>query len=1368
MKIKELLTLIILCPLLTVAQSGRLFSTDSELSSSLINDVHQDSKGLIWIATEDGLNRYDGSKFTIFKQNHRNSKSLLNNYVKKVFEDSENRLYFGFFNGLQIYDHATENFKEIPLLLENNEAYKAHVLCFIERKNGQVLVGTSGQGIFEIQNPDSAPAAHSVANLIASQFILNLFEDNEQNLWIITQDQGIFKIDSNNHTRQYLFNGKYQNNISTIIEDADQNIFIGSFNHGLLKYNKASDKFIPISSTENTSITSLYLLKENKILVGTDGEGLKTFLPSQQEMNETNFTFPNYNFSKAKVHSIIEDKVGNLWLGLYHKGVMLIPRRKNNFNYIGYQSFKYNIIGSSTVMSIYKDDDETLWIGTDSDGLYGISPSLKKKYHYAYDISNKGNPSTIMSIYEDSKKNLWIGTYLNGLTKLNKENDKFEYVEGLIDEKNNKVDRVFSIIEDNNNRLWIGTMGSGLFSLNLNSNEIKNHNVIRDHEDYQQRDALQNEWINCLLFSGGNKLYIGTFDGLSTLDLKTYSYINEQGTSRFLSGKIVYSLFEDKQNNLWIGTSEGLYFKPEGEEIKRKYTTEDGLPSNIISSILSDKENNLWISTSHGISKFIPSKNQFLNYFFDDGLQGNEFLKNASFASGNQLYFGSTNGVTYFDPSEIVEQQIEPNVEITGFYLQDKIVKKGMKSGKYNIVNKAIINADTLHLSHKDNDFSIEFSSLEFVNPERVKFLYKFDGGDWIKLQPGVNSVVFSDLQPDYYSFEVKAEDQGHFSDIRSLGIIVHPPWYFSIWMKFLYLGLFITLCYLIIIQIRQRQKTRERLQSYKQAREINEAKLQFLTNISHDIKTPISLIINPLKKLTLSDDNEVRQKSYRIMQRNSDRILQLIDQLIDARKLDKGQIDLKFHQVELLSFIKEIYSLFEDQVNEKNLRVEFSSEVETLDVWIDPKHFDKIIQNVLSNAVKFSPKNGLIKILITTKNLGISAATSVNKYFHIIVKDDGPGINESEIEKIFERFYQTNKKLSRSEGTGIGLHLTRSIAKLHHGTIYARNNRNGVGCKFIVSIPLGKLHLRPEEIEQDHIIDENETVKPEEKKLISPFLKDEGDSNTNNKNKPKILVIDDNQDVRNYICEELQSQYNIISASNGKSAFPIALKENPDLIVSDIVMPQMNGIKFCRKVKNNIHINHIPIILLTGKTDDETKVQGLDIGADAYLAKPFNIEILKKTIKSLIRNRKILKNSYGGHQSHNDKIEKVEIKSSDDKLIQRFMDVVSKNINNPDLNVEMIARELGISRVHLYRKLKQLTNQSARDLIRNVRLNQAGELMLSKNIMVSEVAYATGFSSVSKFSTSFREYYGISPSTYRNKNIPKDGIKKMGRDDVS
>ncbi|MDT0688767.1 two-component regulator propeller domain-containing protein [Salegentibacter sp. F188] len=1341
-----------LCPSLTAAQSGRLFSTDSQLSSSLVNDVHQDSKGFIWIATEDGLNRYDGSKFTIFKQNHEDSKSLLNNYVKEVFEDSKNRLYFGFFNGLQIYDHATEDFKEIPLLLENNDPFNAHVLCMLERKNGDVLVGTSGEGIFEINYSGSAPAAHNLPNLISSPFILKLFEDNEENLWIITQDQGIFKIDSRNRVRQYLFNEKYQNNISTIIQDADQNIMVGSFIHGLLKYDKASDNFVPISSTENISITSLHLSKEDKILIGTDGEGLKTFFPSQQEMNETNINFPNYNFSKAKVHSIIEDKVGNLWLGLYHKGVMLIPARKNNFNYIGYQSIKNNIIGSSTVMSVFKDEDETLWVGTDGDGLYGISPRMKKKYHYLNDTKDSGNASTIMCIFEDSKNNLWIGTYLNGLAKLDKEKNQFDFVEGLRDEKKYHVNRVFSLTEDNDDRLWIGTMGSGLFSLNLTSNEVKNHNVINNGG---QKNALHNEWINCLLFSESEKLYIGTFDGLSILNLKTYSYVTEQGINDFLRGKIVYSLFEDKEKNLWIGTSEGLFLKPEGEEIKRKYTTEDGLPSNIISSIVSDKDNNLWISTSHGICKFIPKKNKFFNYFFNDGLQGNEFLKNASYASEEQLYFGSTNGVTYFDPSEIVEQRINPNVEITGFYLQDKTVKKGMKSGSYDIVEKAVIDADTFHLSHKDNDFSIEFSSLKFDNPERVKFLYRFDGGEWIKLQPGVNNVTFSDLQPNYYSFEVRADDQGYLSDIRRLGIIVHPPWYFSMWMKFLYTFLLIIFCYFILHQIRQRQKTRKRLQDYKQAKEINEAKLQFLTNISHDIKTPISLITNPLKKLILTDDNDKRQKSYRIMQRNSDRILQLIDQLIDARKLDKGQIELKFRQVELISFIQDIYSLFEDQVNEKNLRVKFCSEVEELNVWIDPKHFDKIIQNVLSNAVKFSPENGLIKILITTKNLGIAAAQSGTKYFHIIVKDDGVGINESEIEKIFERFYQVNNKLSRSEGTGIGLHLTRSIAKLHYGTIYARNNRTGVGCKFIISIPLGRKHLKPEEIE--HKVEQKETFKPEKKKLISKNLKDEGDSHTNNKNKPTIMVIDDNQDVRNYICQELQLQYNIISASNGKAALPIALKENPDLIVSDIVMPQMNGIKFCRKVKNNIKLNHIPIILLTGKTDDETKLKGLDIGADAYLAKPFNIEILKKTIKSLVRNRKILKNSFGGHQTHNDKIEKVQMKSADEKLIQRFMDVVSENLNSTDLNVEMIAQELGISRVHLYRKLKQLTNQSARELIRNIRLNQASELLVSKNISVSEVAYATGFSSVSKFSTSFKEFYGVTPTQYREDHLDKE-----------
>lgn len=1350
MRIKQLLAFLALLPLLTVAQSGRLFSTDSELSSSLINDVHQDSKGYMWIATEDGLNRYDGSKFTIFKQNDKHPQSLLNNYVKEIFEDRRQRLYFGFFNGLQIYDHATEIFQEVPLLLHNNTSYKAHVLCMLERKNGEILIGTSGQGIFKMDFSDSAPVAHRVRHLIPSSFIINLLEDDSQNLWIITQDQGIFKVDSEDRIKQYLLDEKYQNNLSTIIQDLDQNIFIGSFNHGLLKYTKSSDQFIPVPSTENTSITSLHLSKENKILIGTDGEGLKTYFPAEQKITETNINFPKYNFSKAKVHSIIEDKAGNLWLGLYQKGVMLIPARRNNFNYIGYQSYKNNVIGSSTVMSVFKDRDKVLWVGTDGDGLYGISPEMEQRYHFSKGAKDDGNLSAIMSIYEDSEKNLWIGTYLNGLAKINRKNNQFEFVDGLFDKKNYQVDRVFSLTEDNDKRLWIGTMGSGLFSLDLNSGKIKNHNVIDPKGHYHQRNILQNEWINCLFFSPENKLYIGTFDGLSILNLETYSYVTEQGVNSLLRGKIVYSIFKDEKNNIWIGTSEGLFLKPEGEGIARKYTIEDGLPSNVISAIVSDEENNLWISTSHGISKFIPEKNQFLNYYFNDGLQGNEFLKNAAYASEDQLYFGSTNGVTYFDPSEIREQRIHPNVEITGFYLQDKSVRKGMKSGNYDIVEKAVIEADTFHLAHKDNDFSIEFSSLEFDNPERIRFLYKFDDGDWIKLQPGVNSVVFTDLQPDFYSFEVKAENQGYFSDVRKLGIIVHHPWYFSTGMKLLYLALFLILCSLIFHQIRQRQITKKRLQKYKQAKEINEAKLQFLTNISHDIKTPISLIINPLRKLLLTDDNDARQKSYRIMQRNSDRILQLIDQLIDARKLDKGQIDLKFRQTELISFIQDIFSLFEDQVIDKNLRVEFLSEVDKLDVWVDPKHFDKIVQNILSNAIKFSQRNGLIKIFITTKNLGAKAKTSGIKCFHIIVKDDGVGINESELEKIFDRFYQANNKLRRSEGTGIGLHLTRSIAKLHHGTIYARNNKNGAGCKFVVSIPLGKDHLKPEEIE--HTVEKEEPLKPKREKLISPVLKDEGDSHTNNKNKPKILVVDDNQDVRNYICQELQSQYNIISAANGKTAFPIALKENPDLIISDIVMPKMNGIKFCRKVKNNIKINHIPVILLTGKTDDETKVQGLDIGADAYLAKPFNIEILKKTIKSLIRNRTILKNSFGGHQAQNDKVEKVQVKSADEKLIQRFMDVVNKNIQKTDLSVEMIAQELGISRVHLYRKLKQLTNQSARELIKNVRLTQAGELMTSKNITVSEVAYATGFSSVSKFSTSFKEFYGMPPSKYREK----------------
>ncbi|TDN90373.1 signal transduction histidine kinase [Salegentibacter sp. 24] len=1330
----------LLLPFSIYSQVGKLFSTDAELSSSLINQIYQDDKGYIWIATEDGLDRYDGAKFSIFKQNKQDSTSILNNYVKSIFQDSNGVLYFGFFNGLQYFDHATEEFHEIPLLIESNTPYPAHVTSMLERENGEILISTSGQGIFKLFQVKGKPVARKFPEMVPSSYLEGIFEDHKRNLWAFSQDRGLFKVTSSGEITEYFNDPENETHISSITEDKNGNIYVGSLTSGLYKYNREKDQFHFIKDSKNLPVKSLFSNDDNEIIVGTDGMGLKIYDPVKEKMNVTDFSISNFDFTKTKIHSIIQDKADNLWLGIYQKGVLLIPDKINNFNYIGYQSVKNDIIGSNSVMSVFKDNKDILWIGTDGDGLYGISEEIEQRFR----ISTDGikSSASIMSIYQDSENQLWIGTYLKGLAKLDRQNKELKFVDDLKDEQNNSVERIYSIIEDKQKNLWIGSLGYGLYSYNLQTKQATSHNIIKKGDRSEQ---LHNKWINCLLLSRSNKIFIGTYDGLATLDLEKNSFLNNKGQNHILSNKIVYSLYEDEAMNLWIGTSEGLFFKPENDTITQVFTTENGLPSNVICAIEEDENNNLWISTNHGISQLeLPTK-ELKNYYFRDGLQGNEFNKNASYNEENgPLYFGSTNGVTFFNPSEIISTGNEVDLRITGFYLEDKPVKKGMKSGRYAIIEEAIIDADTVELAHKDNDFSIEFSSFEFKNPELITYSYSLNSGKWIKLIPGMNSVTFNNLEPGTYIFKVRANDYGDFSNEQELVIIIHQPWYFSNLAKVIYLLIIIVLTYIITQQIVQRRNTKKKLQEHLHAEQINEAKLQFLTNISHDIKTPISLIINPLNKLIKTDKEENRQKLYKIMERNSERILHLLNQSINARKIDQGSVELKFQKTEIIGFVRTIIALFEDQIESKGIKFKMNFPLPEIYAFIDPNHFDKIIQNIISNAIKFTPENGNIEVKILLDD-------SENKIL-IIVKDDGTGIKESELSNVFNRFYQVpNSKSRQYEGTGIGLHLTKSIAELHHGSVAAENNKNGKGCKFTISLPQGSDHLQENEIIPEVMgsFTAEVTEQPEEKT--------HEDIQTLNKSsetkKPSIIIVDDDDEIRNYIFRELGNRYNISLASNGKLAFPMIVKKIPDLIISDVVMPEMDGINLVRKIRKNINTNHIPIILLTGKTDKETNYQGLEIGADAYINKPFSIDILKRTVTNLLKNRALLKNTYSGKQLRDDKIKQLDLKSSDETLLEKFMDVVNKNLNNPDLNVEMLASELGISRVHLYRKLKQLTNQSAGELVTNIRLKQASNLLISKKINISEVAYAVGFSSTSKFSTKFKDLYGMPPSNYREKH---------------
>jgi signal transduction histidine kinase/ligand-binding sensor domain-containing protein/AraC-like DNA-binding protein len=1341
------------------AQNGRIFSADSELSSSLINDIHPDSKGFIWVATEDGLNKYDGAKFINYKHDKKDSTSILNNYVKTIFEDKNNNLYFGFFNGLQVYDYGTDSFEQIQLSPAENYTYDAHVTSIIERSNGQLLVGTSGRGVFELKKNTKGFYAKNLTDFIPTSFINQIFEDSHNNLWLLTPENGLFFLDKKNHITAFFKDANLQATISTIGEDAEGTVYVGSSTEGLFKFSPKDSSFISIPNTKNIAIHTLFLNSKNQLMVGTDGNGLFLFDPKNITLTPSPITTSSFDFSKSKVHVIVEDGEKNIWLGLYQKGVIFIPNKLNNFNYIGYESNALDIIGSNCVMTVYKDSQGILWVGTDGDGLYSISPSNKILTHYKNQDYLGRRLNTVITIHEDSNQDLWIGTYLNGLVKIDRQTLKAEFIDNLLDEQSKPVKNIYSIVEDDNNMLWLGSLGSGLFRLNLADNSIKSYNIsISDSP--KGPTFFNNKWINNLLLDQAkNIIYVASYDGLSRFNLNTKKFdIFENGIRKF-DGQIVYTLHKDNNGTLWAGTANGLSLVDENLNEIKKYTIEDGLPSNTICSIEEDISNNLWISTNHGISEFNLKKKSFLNYYFNDGLQGNEFSKNASYLyNETQLFFGGMNGITYFNPLKIVDKVKRPKMLITDIYLQNTPIRKGMKSGRFTIVDKAIIDADSIQLSYKDNSFSLEFSSLEYSNPKRISYSYSVNKSTWTNLPQGVNNVAFENLEAGTYNFKIRAKDYENYSEVKNFTAIIHPLWFLSTIAKVSYLLIFLIFTTLLIHQLRQRQLRKNKLREYSKSQLINEAKLQFLTNISHDIRTPLTLIFNPLKKLIKEDPDSLRQKSYRTIFRNSNRILQLTNQLLDVRKIDSGHLNLKFEKIELITFIEEICALFEDQIEFKNIHFDFQHEMSQLFVWVDPNYFDKIIQNLVDNAIKFVDHGGKVQLILKISD------TEKDKYDQsyckISVIDDGIGIKKGMETRVFDRFYQVKSTPHHLEGTGIGLHLTRSIAELHHGTIYAKNNENGQGCMFVIRIPLGSKHLSTEDIQENIQLEANE---PSTNLSVEEIpLTKEAKPNIEKGviyGGSKLLVVDDDAEIRHFIDKELSTEFNIIVAKDGKEALEIILQEEPDLVISDIMMPVMDGMELCRRIKKNININHIPVILLTAKSSHENNLESLNLGADAYIPKPFDIKILQETAVNLIKNRKLLKNNYDGSQLQDDKVKQVELKSSDEILLEKIIHFINENINNPDLNVEMIANTIGLSRVHLYRKLKELTNQSASDLIRNIRLKQAADLLSSKQISIAEVAYAVGYSNMSTFSTNFKNLYGVPPRKYQENHLNKSDL---------
>ena len=1352
------------------AQTGKFYSTDKELSNSLINAVYQDRKGFIWIATENGLNKFDGTRFSIYRHNATDSTSLKNNYVRTLFEDSRGNFWIGCINGLQRYDRATDNFHE--LFISRKDGRKnPHITSIIERRNGDLWIATSGQGAISLKknsNPASFHIETELTDRIGSNYLNVIFEDSRQNLWIATEEKGLYRYspeskELKSYKAPYHIAG---DDVSAICEDAHGQIFVGTLTKGLFRLSSRQEgNFEPVlyQNRMNLNIRTLIIDTRGKLIIGTDGEGVKEYQPQQDIIVDSEINAGPFDFSKSKVHSLIEDKDHNLWLGIFQKGLILVPGISNKFDYYGYKSIHNNTIGSSCVMAIHTDEQATIWIGTDNDGLYAINDQGKQLRHYTHQAGNPQSvPGTILCLYEDSNQELWLGSYFDGLARMNKQTGTCQDATSLLQGNLNAgKPKVSCIIEDKNKNLWVGTYGSGLYKINLPTQHVTYYESTRNENDDWSINRLPNDWISYLLEDKEGMIWIGTYKGLAVLNPQTDNFINYKKQNNLLPGYVVYSLLESSNGEIWAGTSEGLVCLNKDRLTPVLFTTADGLPSDIICGLAEDEKKNIWISTHQGISKLNPPEKKFINYYAGDGLQGNEFTRTAVFKDKRgKIFFGGTNGVTAFYPQDITEIKKEMNVLITGFHVANRPVKKGDKSGNNVITDTAVMDTEQFTLAYNENTFSIDFSVLEFSNPDRISYQYKIKelGDEWISTQPGTNRVTYSSLKPGKYTFSVQARDHNNFSNIRTVTIAITPPWYQTWWAKVIWGCLGALLIYALTMYILSRIRHRQEVMRQKHMEQINEAKLQFFINISHEIRTPMTLIISPLEKL-LAEHSE-KQPVYLMIYRNAQRILRLINQLMDIRKLDKGQMHLKFRETDIVGFINDLMQTFNYQAQKKNITFTFEKELEgadSLKVWIDLNNFDKVLMNVLSNAFKYTHEGGNIEVSLKTGH-NDAYRGALKDYFEIDITDNGIGIDKNKIEQIFERFYQIDNDMTQSNfGTGIGLHLSRSLVELHHGIIKAENREDGQGTRFVIRLPLGSNHLKAEELENPEETGSEPTISQLPKDSI---YETEEENKTNEYRKPKaktryrVLIVEDDEEIRRYIRSELDSDFRIYECTNGREGLETILKEKPDLVISDVMMPEMDGITLCRKIKQNININHIPIILLTAKSKAEDQIEGLEIGADAYIVKPFNTELLRTTISNLIANRERLRGKLVGEQQVEEKITKIEMKSNDEILMSKVMKTINDHLADPTLNVEMLAANVGMSRVHMHRKLKEWTNQSARDFIRSIRLKQAANLLREKNLSVSEVAYATGFSNLSHFSNTFRDFYGISPSEYKEQQM--------------
>jgi signal transduction histidine kinase/ligand-binding sensor domain-containing protein/DNA-binding response OmpR family regulator len=1354
-KIIFLLPLVVFFPVFLKAEKVQLWTPNEGLSNSHIAQIYQDSQGYIWIATENGLNKFNGYNFTVYSEQADDSTSLQGNYVYTVLEDSRGMFWVGSMGGLLQYDRQKDCFH--PFLIRDTVPfYLNRVTWLLEDHRKNIWVSNPNNGIICLDAETLKPKFYNKYNSgITDDNIDCVFEDSHGYLWLGTYTNGVYLFDPQTGRVEHFKSNPAipgnlnDNRVFSICENASGRVVIGTLGSGINIFDRTSKKFTYLKTgvydLEN-QIFAMELDKKGNLWLGTDGAGIIRYNPEGKKLPPLE-PIAGCNLAKSKIHHLFEDKQGNMWVTLYQKGILFIPSSGNNFKNYGFNPFEpQRNIGTNCVISVLEDSFNYVWVGTDGDGLYRIHPDRQKIEHFTSENTKNFPSDVITALFEDKDKNIWIGTYVNGMFRYNRKSQIFDsHYNNANTPQKLSYSHVSSFVQDANGTLWIGLNGGGLNSLNLQTQQIKH---FKSDYTTPQKNQLSSNWIYTLFLDTNGILWIGSSNGVNQFNPQTEIFSNSALLSRRLNTNLIYTIRQDYKGDIWVGSFFGLYhIRRETGQVVQK-TTLDGLPDNMINGIEEDDQHRLWLSTGNGLCRYNPETEEYINFYAADGIQSNEFRRGSHCkGKNNRLYFGGINGLSSFIPQEVNSQGALLHLAFTELLIYDESIQ----AGKSAILQKSLDESESIHLKYNQRSFTFRFAALEYSMPQRVRYytqLEKFDRR-WRLVNNPNRSITYTNLNPGKYIFKVKATlDETHFLE-RKIMVIIEPPFWLTIWAKIIYTALLLLLGYLAGRYLNNRMQQQQTLMEKEQQKQLSESKLQFFTDISHEIRTPLTLILGPIEKLVENTKDEKMLLVYRMVHQNALRILRLVNQMMDLRAVDKGMLKLKVEKTSLDSYILKIMESFRELAASKQIHFNLTLESTLPEIYIDRDCIDKVIFNLISNAFKFTNSGGNIVIY-----LGIR-----DEQVEIRVEDTGVGIAKEYQSLIFDRFYQVQDKKNKTQmGTGIGLHLSKMIIKLHHGEIFVESEPDK-GSRFTIRLPLDEQIYKPEEfgntpgeatammVQPSFQIHEKEDTETEQ---VAGKKKTE----TLPKYVQTALLVEDDMNILNYVASELSSKYKVFKATNGKEGLNKALKHVPDIIISDIVMPEIDGLTLCKLLKSNDKTCHIPVVLLTAKTDVEQRIEGIEMGADSYIPKPFNMRHLESRVEKLLELRRKLKEKYkAGAES-----EEVEIKvvSADEKLLLKFNEKLREQISNPNLSVEYISQELGLSRVHLNRRLKAITNESPGNYIRNFRLKQAALLLTKKKMSIAEVAYAVGFSSHAYFSNIFKDHFGTSPSEYIEMNKPE------------